>query len=184
MYYAGEEAIGQNPIPDGIEVSENDYRLLLAGMMQGKKVMIVEGAAVLVDPPAPVDPVDLDPVDEPEPTLENALLAYAVDKRWQIEVSGLQFEASEGVFVGIPTTDRAKTLITSAARITADEETIKFKSYDLGYVTVTGAQIRQAELAIAARIQALFAAESDIVDAIMAGTITTKAEIDAALEAV
>lgn len=60
-FYAAENQIARSPIDGGIEITEQQYRDALEGVMAGKVVQIVEGSMVVDFPPEP-DP-------EPAPDL-------------------------------------------------------------------------------------------------------------------
>lgn len=118
------------------------------------------------------------PPEEPvvAPTGDD-LKAHAARRRWVLEVGGINVDG-----VSVPTSDRAKTMISSAAQILEDGETIAFKA-DSGFVTVSGAQVQVMRDAIAAHVQRLFSAERALHDAIDAGDITGFDEIDVELAA-
>jgi hypothetical protein len=50
-YYAGDDQISRKPIKGGIRITEEEYVVLLDGMMNGKKVVVEDKVAKLVDPP-------------------------------------------------------------------------------------------------------------------------------------
>lgn len=71
MPYAHNGQISTSPIPDGIEITDDQYQQALAGMLAGKVVDIGSGFA-LVDPPKPADP----PPQPPQPITAMPTLTY------------------------------------------------------------------------------------------------------------
>ncbi len=109
---------------------------------------------------------------EPEPV---DLHAYAASRRYAVETGGTVINGMRVM------TDRAsQSLITGAYNyVQANPEiTVKFKTSG-GFVELTAAQMTAIANAVCAHVQAAFAAESEIDQQIIAGTITTTAEIDA-----
>jgi hypothetical protein len=110
----------------------------------------------------------------PEPVAVD-LYAYAATKRYTIETGGI-------VINGISVmTDRAsQSLITGAYNyVDANPDiTVQFKT-TAGFVELTATQVNAVANAVAAHVQASFAAEGAIDQQIIADTITTTAEIDA-----
>lgn len=65
MPYAINSQISQDPLPGGIEITEQQYETALAGMLEGKVVSVDGGFSVAFAPePKP------QPEPEPEPTIE------------------------------------------------------------------------------------------------------------------
>lgn len=116
---------------------------------------------------------------QPLPTPEQltaALIAYAADKRWQVETGGV-------IVGGVPvmTDDRSKVMILGS-RVQADHDpsfTVEWKAADGTFTRLAAPQIIAISDAVLAHIGASFAAEAEVVGAIEAGTITTEAEVDA-----
>lgn len=105
------------------------------------------------------------------------LAAYAADRRWRREVAGITVAG-----VGVATDTASQIKISGAAQAAAAgllPATVKFKSV-AGFVDVSPSQISAIYAALVAHIQAGYAAEAAVADAIAAGTITTSAAIDAA----
>jgi hypothetical protein len=107
MPFAADGQISQSPIDGGVEITIEQYRAALSGMMAGQEVLIEEGELLIREPaPSPehtwengewVAPPTPEPELEPEPeppTLEDliaAKLAELDDYRWQMEVGGAAF---------------------------------------------------------------------------------------------
>lgn len=66
MPYAAENKISQSPIEGGVEITQEQYREALAGMLAGK-IVSVENGFELVDPPEPEKPEPETPVEPEEP---------------------------------------------------------------------------------------------------------------------
>lgn len=100
---------------------------------------------------------------------------YAAQKRWQHSQSGLTLPNG----VVIDTTDASKSKINQTFGVLERGwiATVDWKA-KTGKVTLDLAGITAIAQAVAAFEQACFAAEFAIIDAVDAGTITTKADID------
>ena len=105
---------------------------------------------------------------------KTALRAYAIDKRWRVEVGGITIGG-----VPVPTSDRAKLLLLGAAECMADGSTSKLVIDGVDYGTYSKAQFVALNAAVIAHVQGTFPILADVVAEINAGTITTTAEIDA-----
>lgn len=104
------------------------------------------------------------------------LAAYAAHRRWCAETAGI---VVAGVAIA---TDRESQALISGARLFAQMTpgiTIQFKAGG-GFVGLDGAQIEAVALAVAAHVQAAFAAEAAVLADIEAGTITTLSQVDGA----
>jgi len=104
------------------------------------------------------------------------LTAYAADARWRKETGGIEVA---GVTVA---TDRGSQAMVAGAHAyvtQAPEATIRFKALT-GFATLDAEAVTAVALAVGAHVQACFAIEADVLEAIEAGTITTTAAIDAA----
>lgn len=104
------------------------------------------------------------------------LLAYAADKRWQVETGGIAVAGA-----AIDTSRDSQAMITGAYAYSQahPEEPIKFKAAS-GWVTLDAATIAAIATAVGAHVQASFAVEESVDAAIAAGTIISFAEIDVA----
>lgn len=104
------------------------------------------------------------------------LKAYAARKRFEIETGGLLVGG-----IDVATDRESQALINGAyAAMQLDPgRLIKWKGIN-GFVEVDAAAMTAIAEAVASHVQACFAAEAEIVAAISAGTISSKAEIDAA----
>jgi len=100
--------------------------------------------------------------------------AYAADKRWRVETGGITVG-------GVPVaTDReSQSLITGAhAYVQVNPGmTIKYKS-GAGFVDLDAATVTAVATAVAAHVQACFAAEAEVAAAIADGAVTTTQQID------
>lgn len=102
------------------------------------------------------------------------LKAYAADLRWLKETSGVVVGG-----IPIPTDDRAKVLLLGAAMSMTDEQTAQYVVGSVS-ITLTGAQFKGLYAGLVAHVQECFATQTAVLTEIDAGTITTRAEIDAA----
>ncbi|WP_020185958.1 DUF4376 domain-containing protein [Methylopila sp. 73B] len=107
------------------------------------------------------------------------LTAYAAQRRWEIETGGLDVAGMR-----VETDDRAKLLL-AGARINAEANPAYVTRWKVagGWVELTAAEIVAISDAVLAFVDRLFNAELDLHEAIAGGTVTTEAEIDAALAA-
>ena len=112
---------------------------------------------------------------EAAPTVDE-LKSYAAAKRFAVETGGIVVNGSE-----IDTSRESQSLITGAYAYSQahPDEAITFKAKS-GWVTLTSAQVAAIATAVAAHVQAAFAAEQVVDAAIDAGTITDFAGVDAA----
>jgi hypothetical protein len=103
------------------------------------------------------------------------LFAYAAAKRYAVETGGIVFNG-----MSVMTDRQSQSLITGAYNyVDANPDvTVQFKTMS-GFVELTSAQVRSVANAVASHVQVSFAAEGAIDQAIIGGTITTTAEIDA-----
>lgn len=118
------------------------------------------------------------PPPPPPPTTEQ-LFAYAAAKRWQVETGGIAVPG----FGTVRTDERTQGVLTAGyvkALANPQYEITDYKTPIQGvYATLTAPQIIALADAVEAHVQACFSANKAVDQAILAGTITTKAEIDA-----
>lgn len=109
----------------------------------------------------------------PPPSAE-ALVAYAADKRWRVEIGGITVAG-----VGIATDRASQAMITGAAAFARENPAavIDFKAAG-GFVSISAAQVIAIGLAVGAHVQSCFAAEAALVAAIGAGTVMDFAGVD------
>lgn len=110
----------------------------------------------------------------PEPVAVD-LYSYAATKRYAVETGGIVINGMSVM------TDRASQALITGAYNYVDanpDVTVQFKTTS-GFVELTATQVKAVATAVAAHVQASFAAEGAIDEQIIAGTITTTAEIDA-----
>jgi hypothetical protein len=115
-----------------------------------------------------------DPIDyQVEPPTADDLKAFAADKRYRVETSGIT------VFGAPIRTDReSQALITGAAALTKiTGNSVKWKSA-AGFVNVSAAQIEGIAVAVGNHVQDCFAAEEQIGLLIDAGEIVTNDQIE------
>lgn len=107
------------------------------------------------------------------------LLAYARQKRWQIETGGIEVGG-----MPIATDDRSKLMI-AGARTSADSDPDFETSWDAGEMDVdlNAEQIIAISDAVRDHVAAVFAKFKTIRADINAGTLTSKSEVDAAYAA-
>ncbi|AVA22176.1 MULTISPECIES: DUF4376 domain-containing protein [unclassified Rhizobium] len=110
----------------------------------------------------------------PEPAPVD-LYVYAATKRYAIETGGIVFNGTK-----IATDRQSQALITGAyAYVQANPTvTVNFKTAN-GFVILTVEQVTAIANAVGAHVQASFAAEDAVAQAIAAGTIKTTADVDA-----
>lgn len=108
-----------------------------------------------------------------------ALKARAATRRYAREIGGI-----EAAGIVIDTSRESQAMIAGAhAYVQATPAaTVEFKAAS-GWVTLDAATVTTIALAVASHVQACFAAEKAADEAIDAGTITTAAEVDAAIAA-
>lgn len=134
-------------------------------MANRHRVMIAEWEA---------DGNTIEPYAEPAPDL----IAHAAQKRWEKEVRGITLSG-----LVIYTDDRSKIMI-SGARVAAEADpnfTTQWKGADGTFVTLDAAMIVAISNAVSTHVSNCFALEAQVLAQIEAGTITTAAEIDAAI---
>jgi hypothetical protein len=124
------------------------------------------------------------PLPEPTPAtpeqLKERLVAYAIDKRWRVEVGGFLWEPAPGIIVQVPTDDRAKLLILGASMTLSDDATSPFiiSGHNMGLFT--GLQFKALNQAVVSHVRDTFPVLADVLDGIESEEITTTAEIEAA----
>lgn len=136
--------------------------------------LLDECASAGIVPQSPEAPV-------PAPITPADLVAYAADARWRREVGGIVVDG-----LRIATDDRSKLLI-AGARIQAEADpawSTVWTAADGSRHPVSSAQVIAISAAVLDHVDACFRRQGDVLAAITAGTITTKAEIDAAFAAV
>ncbi len=116
----------------------------------------------------------------PPPPTADVLRAYSAAARFAKETGGIKVGNAP-----IATDRESQAMITGALagaqlnpNITAAWKTTS------GFVTINAAQINAIATAVLAHVQACFAAEQQVDDAITSGTITTTAQVDQAFAAV
>lgn len=117
---------------------------------------------------------EYDVIDIPPPTLEE-LKDMAAALRWQKETGGVTVQGA-----AIDTSRESQALINGAFNLAKDDPDtiIRFKAA-AGFVTLDASTMIAIGRAVAHHVQACFAKEGDVVEAIEAGTITTLAQIEA-----
>lgn len=102
------------------------------------------------------------------------LVAYNAQKRWEKEISGINVGG-----VLIDTSRESQSMIAGAYLYSQKNpgSPIKFKASS-GWVTLDAATVETIADAVGAHVQACFATESDVSDAINDQTVTTVEQID------
>lgn len=112
---------------------------------------------------------------------EADLLAYSAQARWRRETAG-----TTALDMQVPTDERTQAVLTAAyVQASADPE-FTVDPWKVGpgtYVALSAADIIAISAAVSAHIQACFALNATVDAGILAGTITTFAQIDAAYAA-
>jgi hypothetical protein len=114
------------------------------------------------------------------PPRNDVLAAYLANARWEREESGITIDG-----VDIATDRVSQGMINGAVAYLREDETIEsieFKTVD-GFATIGRNDMVLIGKAVAAHVQACFAVERSILADITSGTVTTAAEIEAALDA-
>lgn len=114
---------------------------------------------------------------EPVPVVED-LETYAARRRYEVETGGITVNGA------VIKTDRESQNLINGARDLAKEDTdafIVFKAAG-GFVTVDSPTMGTIAIAVGRHVRDLFAKEKKAVDGIRAGTITTKAGVDAVIK--
>lgn len=113
----------------------------------------------------------------PEPITSEALIAYAANKRWQVEVGGIEV----GGFA-VHTDDRSKMMIMGARMKAADDPdfTTDWKTAAGEFVTIDADTVLVISDAVLDHVARCFAAEAAVIIKIEAGEITDFAGIDGA----
>jgi hypothetical protein len=109
------------------------------------------------------------------------LTAYAAFVRYAKETGGITVSG-----VAMPTDRETQTQLAGANSYVqaTPSATIQWKLANGSFVSLSAAQISAIATAVAAHVQACFAAEATLVAGIAAGSITTKAQVDSAFAAV
>lgn len=112
---------------------------------------------------------------EPARSFGVDLVAHAAATRWAVETGGIIIGGTR-----ISTDRESQRMIAGAAAyVGADPSAvIAFKAAS-GWVDLPASAVSAIALAVAGHVQACFAAERDVAEAIAAGAITTAAQIDA-----
>jgi len=162
MPYAAEGRIGHDPIPGGIEITEQQYQDGLAGMLAGEHIQIIAGSLFVGPKPEP-DP-ELDPQLEPDAPLDWEAIIAA--RRWQIEVAGIAVEG-----LTIATDDRSKLLINGAAleALLDPDYVMQWKTPE-GFVDLGADRVLAVARAVRAHVQACFDREAELLTLLAAGT--------------
>jgi len=116
-------------------------------------------------------------VPSPPPTT-NDLLAYAAEKRWLVETSGITLAGTE-----IRTDEKSQNRVSGAALLALSDPDLTVINWEATpgvWVEVSAAQMKTIGIAVGRHVQACFSTLKAVQAAINSGTITTTAEIDAA----
>lgn len=146
---------------DGVQYPQNWLQLATAEDLSARGITIED-----VQPPEP-----------PPPTVEE-LLAYLAEKRWRVETGGCPFGGM------VIKTDRESQIKMTAAWTRANADpAFSIPNWKIApgvFISLDNATILAVGDAVTAHIQACFDMEEALTAEILAGTITTYAEIDAA----
>jgi hypothetical protein len=164
----GTAAIVVNDVVRNLTPVDIDYLPALDGLVlvpDGVTVAIGYGYSGGVFSPPAAPPIDLK--------------AYAAARRYEREIGGVVVAGTS-----IDTSRESQSMIAGAhAYVQAmPSATVDFKAAS-GWVTLDAATVTAIALSVAAHVQACFAAEKAADAGIDAGTITTTAEVDAAIAA-
>lgn len=168
-----------------IQLSADDVSALMALLPAGAAALnsgfAYDGEALFVPPEheAAVSAIVAVP-DWQDSAAKAALVAYAADRRWRLEVGGILVGS-----VPVATDDRSKLMITGArvaAMADAAWSTVWHGADGATYPVDAAAMIAISDQ-VQAHVNAGFATFASVKAAIEAGTITTTAEIDLAFGA-
>ena len=155
-------------IASGLDAADKDAIL---EQLSNKEATLVSSAGDWPETPASLLMI----VDgwSPEPAPVD-LYAYAATKRYAVETGGVVIDGMR-----VMTDRQSQSLITGAYNyVQANPDvTVNFKTAS-GFVELTAAQMTAIANAVGAHVKASFAAEGEVDKQIIAGTITTTAEID------
>ena len=156
-------------ITSGLDAADKDAIL---DQLSNKEAALVSSAGDWPETPSSLLAVVAGWSPEPIPV---DLYAYAAIKRYAVETGGIVIDGMR-----VMTDRQSQSLITGAYNyVQANPDvTVKFKTA-AGFVELTAAQMTAIANAVGAHVQASFAAEGEVDKQIIAGTITTAAEIDA-----
>ena len=124
------------------------------------------------------DPLIFDAAAWSVEPLAERLCAYLADKRWRVECCGVMHGGHK-----LPSDRERRLVLISVAEKVRDGTLTAPVDVSLGpgvYLTVTQAELDAMIAAITLHVQACFSLEKTVAAEIMAGAITTTAEIDAA----
>jgi hypothetical protein len=156
---------------DGIELTPDVYAALLAGVNSGLTIAIVGGAPTLQPRPAPT---------------QAQLLAYADTAQWKLATGGYTITSTP--VGGAPTALTWATDPTSFSLINGKAMRLQqpgapastLWQFATGFQTISTADFLAAAIEIADFMQATFATLETVLAAIVAGSLTSYAQIDAA----
>ena len=114
----------------------------------------------------------------PPPPTPDDLVAYAAAKRWEVESGGMELPDGTRVHTDRESRSNMETLISYLKKKPAGTSK-RFKGPD-GWSGVDVATLEALGVAIGDFVTAAFAREEDVAEAVLAGTVTTKEEVDAA----
>lgn len=114
----------------------------------------------------------------PSGTVTENLEAYAAEKRFAKETGGITING-----IQVRTDRESQALITGAYNLALRDGglSIKFKAAN-GFVELSASSVIGVAVLVAQHVQACFAAEADCVEAIRAGRVRTKSQVDAYFE--
>ena len=115
-----------------------------------------------------------EPLGKPAPAVD--LSAYAAARRYAVETGGI---ALNGARIDTSAGAQAKIGNAYALMQASGAPSVEFKTQD-GFVTLTADQFKALAIAVGQHVQAAYAREADVDAGIMAGTLETSADIDAA----
>lgn len=115
--------------------------------------------------------------------VKGALKTYANELQWRLATGGFTVEFTGGKVITFDTSTEGQALITGkVARLgqPSPPTSVKWQSGPEQVTTITAAQFKSAAVQVADYVQATFDKLGDVLAAINAGTITSKAQVDAA----
>lgn len=173
-FAAAPDRLSREPIDGGIEITRAQYKealAALADLADTRVISVVDGVFSLVDPPPPPEP------EPPAPPTRSQLVAYADGKLQRVQDAGCVVNGVE-----VSTTVKGLTMLNGAvARAIEDPAAVvTWVVSETVSVQLDAASVRALGVAVAEWIQTTYAALEAVYAAIVAGTITTCEQIDAA----
>jgi len=139
---------------------------------QRMRLDLEDGPALLV----PADLVDTVAAIDPAAYTAEELIAYAADKRWQVETGGCAWGGHTVQTDRDSQTKLIAEMVAIGAGLRADPSPWKMAD---GFVALTNAEMLDVITTVRTHIASAFATEAAVLAEIAGGTVTTPAQVDA-----